>query len=146
MVERSVMPRNFEGFEKSDSLFLGMGTIRPCWKEDGTWPDKSMTLTMVARISNTSGWAKSRCSFQRWSRPAPFPLGKDDATRAVMTYENFKACMISNWYLDFLLIFKFPYFLISMIPVISELISIDFLVSPLSSNCTLPQEKFPYEQ
>ena len=59
------MPRNFEGHEKSDSLFLGMGTIRPCWKEDGTWPDKSMTLTMVARISNTSGWAKSRCSFQR---------------------------------------------------------------------------------
>ena len=30
------MPRKLEGFDKSNSLFLGMGTIRLCWKEDGT--------------------------------------------------------------------------------------------------------------
>ena len=51
-----------------------------------------MALKMVARISNTSGWANSRCSLQRSSRPAAFPLVKDDTTWAVMTYRNSKAC------------------------------------------------------
>ena len=59
------MPQKLEGFDKSDSLFLWMGTIRLCWKGDGMWPDKNMALKMVARISSTSGWANSRCSLQR---------------------------------------------------------------------------------
>lgn len=46
-----VIPQQLDGLERSEHLFLGIGTIRLRWKEAGMWPVRRIALKMIKRIS-----------------------------------------------------------------------------------------------
>ena len=83
ITDRRVIPRKFEGLVKSAFLPLGMGTMRPSWKDVGMWPDSRIELKMTFRMLAVKGCENIRCSLLRLSGPAAFPRGKENITLSI---------------------------------------------------------------
>ena len=83
ITDRRVIPRKFEGLVKSAFLPLGIGTMRPSWKDVGMWPDSRIELKMTFRMLAVKGCENIRCSLLRLSGPAAFPRGKENITLSI---------------------------------------------------------------